>query len=410
MLVSGALLLALGAGASAQTPELRIGFLAPRTGIYTQLGTDMVNGFQMYLDEHNGMLGGAKVTFIVEDDQGKPDVDVTKAKKLILQDKVDMLVGAVLASSAYALAPVSTAEKMLYMGTVSTADDLAQRQVDKYPYLVLAGWVSSQPNHPLGQWACDQGYKRIAAIAADYAFGYEQLGGFQKGFEDCGGKIVQKIWAPLGTKDFGPYIPTLKTDVDAIFSLMVGPMALQFPKQLRAAGITKPIVGGGTSYDEFALPFMGDEVIGDVSALQYSAALDTPANKAFVTKYRAKYEKVPSYYSEVNYAAALWIDKTLEKSKGKYPGPVEFIKTMATIKIDAPRGPVQLDAATKSPIQDIYIKKVEKKKMFGYDKEELWNTVIKTYPAVGTFWHYDKAKFLAQPVYSREFPPCKFCD
>ena len=404
------MLLALGGGASAQTPELKIGFLAPMTGIYTQLGTDMVNGFQMYLNEHNGMLGGAKVTFIVEDDQGKPDVDVTKAKKLILQDKVDMLVGAVLASSAYALAPVSTAEKMLYMGTVSTADDLAQRQVDKYPYLVLAGWVSSQPNHPLGQWACDQGYKRIAAIAADYAFGYEQLGGFQKTFEDCGGKIVQKIWTPIGTKDFGPYIPTIKGDVDAIFSLMVGPMALQFPKQLRASGYKKPIIGGGTNYDEFALPFMGDEVIGDVSALQYSAALETPANVAFVKAYRAKYGKVPSYYSEVNYSAALWIDKTLAKHNGKYPGPVEFIKTMAAIKIDTPRGPVQLDPATKSPIQNIYIKKVEKKKMFGFDKDELWNTVIKTYPAVSTFWTYDKAKFLAQPVYSRDFPPCKFCE
>src|SRR5262249_32126052 len=223
----------LGASTPAPAQDLKIGFLAPRTGIFAQLGTDMVNGFQMYLDEHDGRLGGAKVTFIVEDDQGKPDVDVAKAKKLILQDKVDMLVGAVLASSAYALAPVSTAEKTLYIGTVSTADDLAQRQVDKYPYLVLAGWVPSQPNHPLGQWACDQGYKRIAAIAADYAFGYEQLGGFQKGFEDCGGKIVQKIWVPIGTKDFGPYLPTLKSDVDAIFTLMVGPMSLQFPKQLR---------------------------------------------------------------------------------------------------------------------------------------------------------------------------------
>ena len=403
---------AMGASmpAQAQAPELKIGFLAPRTGIITQLGTDMVNGFQMYLDEHNGMLGGAKVTFIVEDDQGKPDVDVAKAKKLILQDKVDMLVGAVLASAAYALAPVSTAEKMLYMGTVSTADDLAQRQVDKYPYLVLAGWVPSQPNHPLGQWACDQGYKRIVAVAADYAFGYEQLGGFQKGFEDCGGKIIQKVWVPFGTKDFGPYITTIKTGADAIFTLMVGPMSLQFPKQLRAAGIKTPIVGGGTSYDEFALPFMGDEVIGDVSALQYSAALQTPANEAFVKKYRSLYGKVPSYYSEVNYAAAMWIDKTLAKHNGKYPGPVEFIKTMASIEINPPRGPVKLDLATKSPIQNIYIKKVEKKKMYGYDKEELWNTVIKTYPAVGTFWHYDKAKFLAQPVYSRDFPPCKYCE
>ena len=218
-----------------------------------------------------------------------------------------------LASSAYALAPVSTAEKMLYIGTVSTADDLAQRQVDKYPYLVLAGWVPSQPNHPLGQWACDQGYKRIVAIAPDYAFGYEQVGGFQKGFEDCGGKIVQKIWVPLGTKDFGPYIPTIKSDADAMFTVMVGPMSLQFPKQLRAAGNKLPIVGGGTSYDEFALPFMGDEVIGDVSALQYSAALQTPQNEKFVKDYRARYGKVPSYYSEVNYAAAKWIDLTLAK-------------------------------------------------------------------------------------------------
>jgi branched-chain amino acid transport system substrate-binding protein len=401
---------AFGALMPAQAQELKIGFLAPRTGIITQLGTDMINGFQMYLDEHDGKLGGAKVTFIIEDDQGKPDVDIAKAKKLILQDKVDMLVGAVLASSAYALAPVSTAEKMLYIGTVSTADDLAQRQVDKYPYVVLSTWVPSQPNHPLGQWACDQGYKRIVAVAADYAFGYEQLGGFQKGFEDCGGKIIQKVWVPFGNKDFGPYIPTIKTDADAIFTLMVGPMSLQFPKQLRAAGNKLPIVGGGTSYDEFALPFMSDEVIGDVSALQYSAALQTPANEEFVKRYRAKYGKVPSYYSEGNYATAMWIDKTMAKVKGKYPGPTEFIKTMASIQIDPPRGPVRLDPATKSPIQNIYIKKVEKKKMFGYETEELWNTVIKTYPAVGTFWHYDKAKFLAQPVYSRDFPPCKYCE
>ncbi len=404
-----ATVIAFGAMLPAQAQELKIGFLAPRTGIFTQLGTDMVNGFKMYLEEHNGMLGGAKVTFIVEDDQGKPDVDVAKAKKLILQDKVDMLVGAVLASSAYALAPVSTAEKMLYIGTVSTADDLAQRQVSKYPYVVLATWVPSLPNHPLGQWACDHGYKTVAAVVADYAFGYEQMGGFQKAFEDCGGKVVQKVWVPLGTKDFGPYIPTLKSDADAIFTLMVGPMSLQFPKQLRASGNKKPIVAGGTSYDEFALPFMGDEVIGDVSALQYSAALQTPENEAFVKKYRSKYGKVPSYYSEGNYAAAKWIDATLAKHKGKYPGPVEFIKTMSTIQLDAPRGPVRLDLATKSPIENVYIKKVEKKKMFGYEKDELWNTVIKTYPAVGTFWTYDKAKFLAQPVYSRDFPPCKYC-
>ena len=157
------------------------------------------------------------VKFIVEDDQGKPDTGVTKAKKLILQDKVHMFIGGLLASTGYALAPVSTAEKTLYISSVSAADDLTQRQLGKYPYFVRTSWTSSQPHHPLGQWACDQGYKKVVAIAADYAFGYERSGGFQKAFEDCGGKVIQKIWPPLGTKDFGPYIPTIKADADAIF-------------------------------------------------------------------------------------------------------------------------------------------------------------------------------------------------
>ena len=178
---TAALLLTCGALAVAvpgrAAEELRIGFIAPKTGIFAQLGTDMQNGLQMYLDEHKGELGGAKVTLIVEDDQGKPDTGVTKANKLILSDKVHMLVGGVLATTGYALAPVATREKMLYIGSIATADDLGQRDFDKYPYMVRPTFVPSQPSHPLGQWACEQGYKRIAAIAADYAFGHETLGG-----------------------------------------------------------------------------------------------------------------------------------------------------------------------------------------------------------------------------------------
>ena len=402
-------ILGLGLAVPASAEELRIGFVAPMTGIFAQIGKDMVNGFEMYLNEHGNKLGGADVKFIVEDEQGKPDTAVTRAKKLILQDHVHMFIGGLLASSGYAMAPVSTAEKTLYISSVPAADDLTQRDLSKYPYFIRTTWTSSQPNHPLGQWACDQGYKRVVSIAADYAFGYEQQGGFQKAFEDCGGKVIQKIWPPLGTKDFGPYIPTIKGDADAIFSLMVGPMSLQFPKQLRASGNKKPIIGGGTSYDEFVLPFMGDEVVGDVSALMYSAALKTPKNEAFVKAYRAKYGKVPSYYSEANYTTAQMIDQAIAKSGGKYPGAEEFIKTLSAMKFDTPRGPVAFDDM-RNPIENIYIKKVEKTKMFGYDKDELWNTVIKTYPNVSQFWTYGKEKFLAQPVYSRDFPPCKFCE
>jgi branched-chain amino acid transport system substrate-binding protein len=408
-LIGAGLLSTAGLAPAAAQEELRIGFIAPTTGPFAQVGTDMLNGFNMYLDKANSDFGGAKIKLIVEDSQAKPDLAVTKARKLILEDHVQLFVGGVLASEGYALAPVSSELKTVYVSSIAAADDLTQRQLGKYPYFIRTGWTSSQPNHPYGQWACDQGYKKIAAIAADYAFGYEQVGGFQKAFEDCGGKIIQKIWPPLGTKDFGPFIPSIKADADAVFSLMVGPMALQFPKQIRDSGYTKPILGGGTSYDEAALPFMGDEAIGDFSALQYSAALQTPENEAFVKAFRAKYGKVPSYFSESNYSTAMMIEDVMKQTHGKWPGAEEFIAKMAALKVNAVRGPVSFDDM-RNPVQNIYIKKVEKTKLFGYDKPELWNIVIKTYPNVSQFWTYGKDAFLKQPVYSRDFPPCKYCE
>ena len=189
LLLSGALLFSAFAS-RAQAEDLRIGFIAPMTGLFAQVGKDMVDGFQMYLDEHGNKLGGMDVKFILEDDQAKPDLGVTKAKKLVLNDQVQMFIGGVLASTGYALAPVSTEMKTVYIASIPAADDLTQRQADKFPYLIRTGWSSSQPAQPMGQWACDQGYKKIVAVGADYAFGYEQVGGFQKTFEDCGGKIV----------------------------------------------------------------------------------------------------------------------------------------------------------------------------------------------------------------------------
>jgi branched-chain amino acid transport system substrate-binding protein len=410
VLLSGAVgVLAAGLGSRAQAEELRIGLIAPTTGIFAAVGKEMTDGFQMYLDTHKGELGGAKVKLIIEDSVGKPDVAVTKMRKVILQDKVHMVIGGVLASEGYAMGPVSTEYKTLYISSVQAADDLTQRELSNYPYFIRTSWASSQPSHPFGQWACDQGFKTVAAIGADYAFGYEVIGGFQKAFEDCGGKIIQKIWVPIGTKDFGPYIPVLKTSADRIFSLMVGPSALQFPKQVLASGYRKPMIGGGVSYDEFTLPAMGDEVIGHIGPLQYSAALETPKNEAFVKMYRAKYGKVPSYFSESNYTTAQMIDELLKKDGGKFPGAQEFIKQLSAMKFDAVRGPVSFDDM-RNPVQNIYIKKVEKKKLFGYDKDELWNTVIKTYPNVSQFWTYGKETFLKQAVYSRDFPPCKYCD
>ena len=410
LVVVGAwLVLAAGLVPALAQQDLRIGFLTPLTGFISQTGQDMLHGFQLYLDQHNGMLGGAKVDLIIEDTQGKPDTSVTKAKKLVLQDHVDMFIGGVLASEGYALAPVSTEEKTLYISSIAAADDLTQRQLSQYPYFIRTTWTSSLPNHPLGQWACEQGYKKVVTIAADYAFGYESVGGFQKAFEDCGGKVIQKIWPPLGNKDFGPFIPTVKSDADAIYSLMVGPMAPQFPKQLRDAGVKLPIIAGGTSYDDYNVAYDSDVVIGDVSALMYSAALQTPECEAFVKAFRGKYGQIPGYYAEANYTTAQMIDEAMKQSGGKFPGAEKFIQTMLGLKINAARGPVSFDDM-RNPVENVYIRKVEKTTLLGDDKPSLWNAVIKTYPNVGQFWTYGKDKFLAQPVYSRDFPPCKYCE
>jgi len=151
------------------------------------------------------------------------------------------------------------------------------------------------------------------------------------------------------------------------------------------------------------LPSLGDEAIGGMTPLMYSAALDTPINKRFVKEYRGKYGKVPSYYSEVCYTTGRWIDEAAKAIGGDLENREKFLAALRKVEVpDAPRGPVKLDAHG-NPIQNIYIRKVEKK------DGELWNTVIHTYPAVSQFWKYSPEEFLKQPVYSRDYPPCKFC-
>ena len=397
--------------ATAQAEEVRIGFIAPMTGFFAQIGKDMSNGFQMYLEQNKHKFGPLDVKFILEDSTGKPAVNVRKATKLIQRDEVHMFLGGLLASTGYALAPVADRFKVPYISPVPAADDLTQRQL--YKYFLRVGFTSSQNSHPLGEWAYDQGYRRIAAVGADYAFGYETIGGFQKSFEARGGKIVKKIWAKLGTKDFGPYLPEIPRDVDAVMTLMVGPMSLAFPKQFRAAGFSMPMLGGVTSADEFILPSMGDEAIGYVTAAQYSAALDTPQNRAFVKEYQERYGKMPSYYSETCYTAAQWIHLAYEKIGWDTSDPLKLLETMKGIRIDAVRGPLEIDKYG-NVTQNSYIRKVERvsgdRLGLGVKSDSLWNVVTQTYPTVSQFWTWSPEDFLKQPVYSKEFPPCQFCE
>ncbi|MGH7390649.1 MAG: ABC transporter substrate-binding protein [Candidatus Rokuibacteriota bacterium] len=390
--------------APAQKGPIKIGFLAPMTGGAAQIGKDMTNGLSMWLDENKWTIAGRKVEVIVEDTQGQPNVALTKLQKLVESDKVQVLAGGLFAHVGYAMAPKVDQLKVPMLYPVMAGDDLTQRKPTKW--VVRNGWSSSQPSHPFGEYAAKTlGYKKIVTIGIDYAFGWEVVGGFQKAFEENGGQVIQKLWAPLNTADFAPYLSQIRRDADAVFALMVSISSLRFPKQYENAGLKGklPLIGGGTTFDEFVLPSLGDEAIGGISPLIYSAALETPVNKRFVTEYRKKYGKVPSYYSEVCYTSGRWINEAARAVAGDLENREKFLAALRKVEIpDAPRGPVKLDTHG-NPIQNIYIRKVEKK------GGELWNTVIHTYPNVSQFYKYKPEEFLKQPVYDRNFPPCKHC-
>ncbi|HEX8751221.1 MAG TPA: ABC transporter substrate-binding protein [Nitrospira sp.] len=388
----------------AQKGPIKLGFLTQMTGGGAAVGKDMSNGFMMYLEEIGQQMGGRKVEVIIEDTQGDPAAALTKLRKLVESDNVHAVAGIFLANEGYALAPKVDEYRIPTVWAVVSADDLTQRKPVKWA--VRSGWTSSQPNHPFGEWAHKSlGYKRVVTVAMDYAFGWEQVGGFQRTFEEAGGQIVQKLWPPLGTTDFGPYLAQIKRDADAVFAVMVAASALRFPKQYQDAGLKArlPLIGGGTSFDEFVFPSLGDEAVGAITPMIYSAAIDTPVNRRFVKEFRTKYGKVPGYYAEASYTAARWINEAAKVVGGNVDDKEKFLAALRRVEIsDAPRGSIKLDAYA-NPIETVYVRKVERK------DGELWNTVIQTFPAVSQFWKYKPEEFLKQPVYDRNYPACKYC-
>ena len=399
------LIFCIAAATPAQPGPIKIGFTTDLTGTAAQAAKDMVNGLTMYLDEIGWQIAGRKIELIVEDTQGRPDAALTKLRKLVEHDRVHLVAGVLFGHLGYAMAPKVEEYKIPALFTVTAADDLTQRL--KYRWVIRTGWASSQPSHPFGEYAAKTlGYKKVAVLASDYAFGWEVIGGFQRTFEEQGGQVVQKLWAPLGAMDLAPFIAKLRRDADAVLTMIAGASTIQFMKQYDEAGLKSkiPLIAGGPAVDEALLPSMGDEAIGVISPLIYSGALDTPANRRFAKDYRAKFGKVPSYFAETNYTSGRWINEAVRSLGGNVEDREKLLAALRKVEIpDAPRGPVKLDGYG-NPIQNVYFRKVERNR-----DGELQNTVIVTIPAVSQFWKYNPEEFLKQPVYSRDVPPCRYC-
>jgi branched-chain amino acid transport system substrate-binding protein len=277
-----------------------------------------------------------------------------------------------------------------------SADDLTQRR--RSEWIIRTGWSGSQPNHAFGEYAYDKlAIRSVVTVALDYAFGWESVGGFERTFTARGGRIRQKIWVPLSAHDFAPYLAQIPRDVDAVYALLLGRTALQFMRQYQEFGLKDRVrlIGGGTTTDEHVLPFMGDEAIGTITALHYSAALDTPVNKVFAEAYRARYKKVPSYYSESMYTGGKWLVAAIDAIGGRVEDRQALIDALRQARpTGLPRGPVELDAYG-NPIENVYIRRVDRV------NGQLQNTVIDTFPRVSQFWTVDPAQYLSQPLYAR---------
>jgi branched-chain amino acid transport system substrate-binding protein len=402
-------LAAAGAGLAAptilraQAGPIRVGFLTVKTGPLASGGIQMEQGLALYLKERNNMLAGRPVQLFTGDSAGAPAVARTKMQELVERDNVSCLIGPLATAEALAIDDYIR-ERQIPTLSVAAAEDLTQRKAN--PWFVRATSSSAQCSYAMGDYAAKEiKYKRAAMIADDIAYGYELNAGFQRAFEDGGGKVVQKMYPPLNAPDYGTYIAQLKRDIDVIFIGFAGSNGLKFVRQYKEYGGATPLLGGMTAIDESLLRQMGDEAIGTISTCWYSAQLDNPSNKKFVAGMQADYKVDPGFYAAATYTNAAVLEHTLAAVKGNIEDKAAFMKALRTgVVDDTCRGPVRFDEYG-NVVGNVYIRKVEKK------DGKLVSAVIKTYPNVGQFWTYDPKEFLTHPVYDRDtYPPSRFLE
>jgi branched-chain amino acid transport system substrate-binding protein len=385
--------------AVAQAAPIRVGFLTVKTGPLASGGLQMEQGLTVFFKERNNMLAGRPIELHTQDTGGNPAQGRTKTQELVERLKVSVIIGPLAAFEALAIDDYIRSSQTPIL-TVAGAEDMTQRKAN--PWLVRPSSTSAQPSHPLGEYAAkDMKLRRVACLADDFAFGWENTAGFQRVFEDNGGKVVQKLFTPLNAPDYGTYIAQLKPNLDAVYTGHAGSNGFKFIKQLREYGNKAQILGGFTPVDESLLQQMGDDALGAITGNWYSAQLDYPINKRFVAAIQRDYKVDPGVYAAETYLCGEVLEHALKQVKGNIEDKPAFMKALRDAKVpETLRGPVSFDEFG-NVVGNSYIRKVERK------DGKLVNAVVKTYPNVSQFWTYKQDEFLKNPVYSRDFPPSR---
>ena len=338
----------------------RIGLILPLSGPFASTGKQVEAACRLYMQKNGDSVAGRKVELIVRDDTGvAPETTKRTAQELIVRNQVNVLAGFGLTPLALATAPVATEAKtpMIVMAAATSI------VTSKSPYIVRSGFTLPQVTGPIADWAVKNKIQTAVTMVSDYAPGIDAESTFVKRFTSGGGKVAESLRVPLRNADYGPFIQRAKdAKPDALFVFVPSGEGSAVMKQfddrgLKAAGIK--IIGTGDVVDDDLLESMGAVAVGVVTSFHYSAAHDSPENKAYVDAFmKANGGMRPNFHSVGGYDG-MHVIYEAAKNAGADANGDKLVEAMKGMKWVSPRGPMMIDPATRDPVQTVYIRRVE---------------------------------------------------
>jgi len=369
------LLLMQATTAGAADELLKVGLIVPLTGGQASTGKQLANAVKLYMSENGDSVAGRKIEVIVRDDGAVPENTKRIAHELIVNDKVGIIAGFGITPAALAASALATEARIPEVVMLAGASIVTERS----PYIVRTSFTLAQSSVIIGDWAVKNGIRTVATLTTDYAPGNDALEFFKTRFLAGGGKIVDEVKVPLVNPDFAPFLQRIKdAKPDALYVFVPGGQGGNFMKQFSERGLDKSgirVIGPGDVMDDDLLNNMGDAALGAVTAHMYSAAHNSPKNKAFVAAYRKMFGSRPGFVAVGGYDGIHLIYEALKKTGGKSDGDT-LVAAMKGLAWESPRGEVSIDPETRDIVQNIYIRKVEKV------DGELYNVEFATFEAV----------------------------
>jgi len=347
---------------------IKVGLLQPISGNYSDSGVQQRNGFLLKMKEAGYKAGKHEIKVIFEDTEGKPATAVTKAKKLVEKDGVDILAGGYVSAVGLALRDYVDQAKVPLL-TLGGAVTLALSYEKKSPYYWRCSSSAGQYELGWAEYSCSVGWKKVVTVVPDYSYGHDMAKFFKKDFKNYGGEVVQSIVVPFATMDFAPYLSKLDPLAQAVLSVNSGADGVRLVKQFKSYGLWKKmaLTGGALTMQE-NLEAEGDDALGIVGAMFYSSEIETPENKTYVKAYRDEYKGLAGALSVCGYESAtaiLMALKEMEKDLDGYSNQQtlreDFLKKVAKVSFVSPRGPFRFEQETHSAIHNTYVLKAIKK-------------------------------------------------